>query len=813
ARTIGAHQERWDGKGYPNQLAGTDIPIGARIIAVVDTYAALVEDRPYRAGSSHEEALAEIVASSGTQFDPEIVNTFIEVQESIHYLMDDTESLTTSSVWLSPQRPAVPSSTSASTSGTSYLPGQRWQMHRASELVALNDIVRTIASTRDLGRMYDQLYRKLSDLIDVDAMLILLAGDPPADSRQPPELQRAPFFPVIGNPAEEGLVASVARMKRPLWIDDYHEFARERQIELPPADDAHIPTPRSAIATPIVVDDVFLGLLTVQALHPNAYDKRHVGLVEDIALHIGIALRNRSDASRLHAHPQLGSIAQELVDELEALSGTEEATRVLAQRVRESIPYDGCIVFLLKQGEVGAAAVEGYYSLPERRAYQTYRMPRGVGIIWAAIEDGRSVVVPNLAEDSRGAVLLRPPVPGESALVVPLTVNGSTIGVIFATRLTGAFDQHDEQRLTAMAQAAARVLHGFQQRDHEQRRVKELARLNAAIGQVGAGETQDATLEALVSSLAEQFSYRLVSIYLRDKDELILHTQTGYDCVLDRIPIDQGVLARTVRTGTATLIEDVSQDEAFLGAVPGIVSEIAIPIVVDGHVIGGLNVESGRERKLGHWDLALIELLTQQAGMALGRLRRQAAGSGYLLAPEPEMVDQTTSLATQAAMMATLEAEVSHFQAGGEPLALLFIDLDHFKLANDAYGHRFGDELMGWLGEFLPESLPPQARIARYAGDAFVVTLPGTPTDDACTIAERLRAAMAERTFETSLGHTVLLSISVGVAGMEQAGIRFANADELLHAADRAMYAAKLEGRNRVIRWSPDLRAQAAVLR
>jgi diguanylate cyclase (GGDEF)-like protein len=177
------------------------------------------------------------------------------------------------------------------------------------------------------------------------------------------------------------------------------------------------------------------------------------------------------------------------------------------------------------------------------------------------------------------------------------------------------------------------------------------------------------------------------------------------------------------------------------------------------------------------------------------------------------MIDQTTSLATQAAMMAGLEQDVCHFNEQGDPLSLLFIDLDHFKLANDAYGHRFGDELMSWLGEFLPRSLPEQARIARYAGDAFVVTLPGTPIADACTIAETLRAGMAEHVFQTSLGHSVLLSISVGIAGMERGGPHFESASDLLHAADRAMYAAKRDGRNRVVRWTPELSANSLVIR
>jgi diguanylate cyclase (GGDEF)-like protein len=804
ALMVGAHQERWDGAGYPNHLAGNDIPLGARIIAVVDTYAALVEDRPYRAGASHEDALAEIVASSGTQFDPEIVQTFVEVQESVRRLMADTESMADGS-WLTPPHQATPAGIATTTSN--YLPEHRWQLHRASELSALNDIIRTIAITSDLPRMYDLLYRKLSDLLDVDAMLILLAGEPNTGSRQLVDLRRSPHFPPIGFPVEEEIIASVARVKRPLRIDDYQVFARERQIALPP-DETFGQLPRSAIVVPIVIEDAFLGVLTVQALHPNAYDNRHIDLIEDIALHVGIAIRNQQQRTNAIPAATQEFVTQPWLEELNTLPGLDDATRLLAERVREAVPYDGCIIFLLQQGDLGAAAVEGYYSLPERRAYQTYRMPRGVGIFWTAIEQGRSIVVTNLAEHSQGAVLLRPPVPGESALVTPLTANGATIGVIFLTRLAGAFDSADERRLNQLAQSAAGVLDRFQQRALELHRVRDLGNLQVALDKIAAGTTRDAVLDTLVRALAEQFSYRYASAYIRSGDALILQTQIGYDTVLDRIPLGKGILARAVREQTSQLIDDVGADTGYLEAVPGIHSEIAVPIVVDGQTIGGLNVESGRERQLGNWDLSLIELLVRQAGSTLSRIRAMGTGGSGLLAGEPALIDQTTSLATQAAMMAGLEADVSQFHEDGEPLALLFIDLDHFKLANDAYGHRFGDELMSWMGEFLPQELPFQTRIARYAGDAFVAVLPGMTIAEAGAIAERLRATMAERTFETSLGHTVLLSISVGVAGLEPTGPQFATADELLHAADRAMYAAKLEGRNRVICWSTDLVAR-----
>lgn len=73
------HHERWDGKGYPMGLAGEDIPVECRILAIVDAYDAIINDRPYRKGKSNEEALEEIKKCAGTQFDPELVEMFLEI--------------------------------------------------------------------------------------------------------------------------------------------------------------------------------------------------------------------------------------------------------------------------------------------------------------------------------------------------------------------------------------------------------------------------------------------------------------------------------------------------------------------------------------------------------------------------------------------------------------------------------------------------------------------------------------------------------------------------------------------------------------
>jgi HD-GYP domain-containing protein (c-di-GMP phosphodiesterase class II) len=78
---VRATHERWDGDGYPDGLAGDEIPLAARIIAVCDAYSAMTSHRPYRLPVVRERALAELRRCSGTQFDPEVVDVFCSIQE------------------------------------------------------------------------------------------------------------------------------------------------------------------------------------------------------------------------------------------------------------------------------------------------------------------------------------------------------------------------------------------------------------------------------------------------------------------------------------------------------------------------------------------------------------------------------------------------------------------------------------------------------------------------------------------------------------------------------------------------------------
>ncbi|MFB9203563.1 GGDEF domain-containing protein [Nonomuraea spiralis] len=156
--------------------------------------------------------------------------------------------------------------------------------------------------------------------------------------------------------------------------------------------------------------------------------------------------------------------------------------------------------------------------------------------------------------------------------------------------------------------------------------------------------------------------------------------------------------------------------------------------------------------------------------------------------------DSKTGLLNAAAWQREADTEILRARRSGDTLALLIIDIDHFKRVNDAHGHLVGDEVLAGVAAMLRRELRDSDVVGRFGGEEFVVLLPGADVDEARQVAERLR---------THIGHMatpvddvlIRITISVGVALMSVHGDDLI---DLLAAADLALYRAKELGRDRV---------------
>jgi len=139
--------------------------------------------------------------------------------------------------------------------------------------------------------------------------------------------------------------------------------------------------------------------------------------------------------------------------------------------------------------------------------------------------------------------------------------------------------------------------------------------------------------------------------------------------------------------------------------------------------------------------------------------------------------------------------ECGRAQRYGAPLALLMLDIDFFKRINDTLGHPCGDEVLRFVARTLVSVTRASDRAARYGGEEFAVIMPQSGVPEAVAAAERIRMTVAERTVSLENGGTIAVTVSIGVAGFPDHG---RTEQELVKAADTALYRAKQTGRNRV---------------
>jgi two-component system cell cycle response regulator len=158
--------------------------------------------------------------------------------------------------------------------------------------------------------------------------------------------------------------------------------------------------------------------------------------------------------------------------------------------------------------------------------------------------------------------------------------------------------------------------------------------------------------------------------------------------------------------------------------------------------------------------------------------------------------DPLTQLVNRRALTIRLLTEMERVRRYNAPLALLLLDLDHFKLVNDTYGHLAGDDVLFGVATLLQRAVRTVDTVARYGGEEFVIVLPETGKQGALSFAERIREKLATHRFAIASREEIHITASIGVATYPSPGMD--SVEDLFRAADAALYKAKDGGRNAV---------------
>jgi diguanylate cyclase (GGDEF)-like protein len=270
------------------------------------------------------------------------------------------------------------------------------------------------------------------------------------------------------------------------------------------------------------------------------------------------------------------------------------------------------------------------------------------------------------------------------------------------------------------------------------------------------------------------------------------------------VPLGEGPTGRVARRGRSLRITHGAQ--GLLGPSPepddpdaGVESGIIVPLIVGARVVGTLACWAKDANAFSEEDERVLEMMASQVATAV------VAADHAETSERRAMHDPLTGLPNRRQLSEDITGDFAKFASVGQHAAVLMIDVDNFKRLNDDFGHRVGDVSLQKVASVMRAAMREHDVIYRYGGEEFIAIIKGAGGRDAVHAAERLREAVeATPLTGDQLEPIGPLTISVGVALLPEHGI---DIHELIERADKAMYRAKVAGRNRVEVWQEDMSA------
>jgi len=404
----------------------------------------------------------------------------------------------------------------------------------------------------------------------------------------------------------------------------------------------------------------------------------------------------------------------------------------------------------------------------------------GPGITRWAFQNAQSVIVPNVLEDerydgSRGAIC--------SFMAVPITGRRGAIGVIdVASERLAAFDEQDVEVVSTLAGQISTAISALTRRD-------SLTRIYSFGQRLATASTTDEAIRSTLDFLVEQFDFELSAILLtRENGSLFVAGLRGpyHDGGIEigtSFIAGSGIIGSVAKNRRPLLVPNVKDDSRYLEGFSGTCSELAVPVLFSGNLLGVINVESQQPKFFDDEDRQLLEVVANHLAIALSNLDSQ-----HILR-EQAIRDPLTGLFNRHYFNSIIASELSRADRYDRSMSLMMIDIDGFRAVNNEFGHLKGDEVIREIARMLERSVRSADRVIRYGGDEFLILMPETNgRGDVDVVAERLRGGIKEVPDQTGIkGHTI--DLSIGLYSREPHEER--SLEAVLEEVDRRMYVEK----------------------
>lgn len=487
----------------------------------------------------------------------------------------------------------------------------------------------------------------------------------------------------------------------------------------------------------------------------------------------------KKQAEQLHGLAVLGR-------ELSLADDERTLCEIVANRVCHDMDFDMCNVWL-DDGirlVVEAVAQNGAFVPGELPDKGTRHHAQGPGITRLAFQSAEIVNIPNILEDNRyngTRESIR------SFMALPVLGRKGTLGVInVASPRLAAFGDQDEEILTALASQLATAIAGL-------RRRSSLSRIYEFGQHLSIAATEKQAIDSTLEFLLSQFDFHTSSILLMNgEDELRVAGAYGpyeanEDIVGMTLRLGEGITGQAALTRRFALVPDVSQDPRYVEVASGTGSELAVPVMFSGQLLGVINTESRGVDFFDDEDRRLIEVVATHLAIALSNI------SSLATLRDQAIRDPLTGLFNRHYFNSIIASELSRSDRYARPLSLMMVDVDGFRAVNNRMGHLTGDLVLQNVANMLSATVRDSDRVIRYGGDEFLIIMPETNGHGAAqVIADRLREAISTALVGTDAGRIGLtLGLSIGIYSRLPGEIN--TLEEILEEVDRRMYADKRE--------------------
>lgn len=414
------------------------------------------------------------------------------------------------------------------------------------------------------------------------------------------------------------------------------------------------------------------------------------------------------------------------------------------------------------------------------------RLPIGTGIIGIAAKKKRPICVPDVTKDAR---YINSIAKTKSELAIPLIVNGEVAGVLDCqSESLNYFDSETTDLLTLFSTQASMALQNAGLYSLERQRAAQLRAINSIAQEMNAVLDLKELLKKIGPLIQQAFHVPHVSILVKQEEDLTLMSSTGSLTSLHEegslIPPDSQLCAQAFATAKTVIENDVKALPDYVALCHETASRISIPLVSFGQVLGMLVLDSNKLRSFSDDEVHPLESVAGICATAIqnahyvDRVKQLA----YL--------DGLTGIFNRRYFELRIVEEIERAKRFNSSMSVIMIDIDHFKKLNDEFGHLLGDEVLRQVSSLFNQHLRKTDTVCRYGGEEFAIILSQTDPHYSLAIAEKLRKGVAEWSFP---GVPRAVTISAGAATYPAHGI---SRDELVKAADAALYVAKQAGRN-----------------